>query len=392
MPHMMWRYILRRLAEMIPTTFGVLVLSFVLFYVVGGSPAQTILGQRATQESITAFDAEHGYDLPLFCGSRYTIDALRKTPNGTELAFALGPGQYELPEATALTLVESATGTIERTVGKTEITVPEGWQLTSAPNATEVYKKTKHFFDSQFVRYLNDLVHLNLGTSSETGQPVAEVLANGLLPTMSLSVPILIFGAVLGVLLGLLCAASRGGLLDRGVLVGSTLLMSVNYVVWILLGQFLLGFQWGLFPIWGHEGVYYLILPIVIGVISSLGSDVRFYRAAILDEVYKPYVRTAISKGVSRPRILFIHILRNSLIPVVTYISLSIPYLFTGSLLLESFFGVPGLGSVSINAINSSDMSVVRAVVVFGALLYQIVNLLTDIAYGWLDPRVRMAS
>ncbi len=390
----MWRYILRRLAEMIPTTFGVLVLSFILFYVVGGSPASTVLGQRATQESIAAFDAEYGYDLPLFFGNWYTVDALRKTESGTgtELAFPLGEGTYELPGATQIELKELATGTLVRHIGRSEIEVSEGWQVIRADGVTEVRKQTKHFFDSQFVRYLNDLVHFNLGTSSETGQPVAQVLADGILPTLSLSVPILVFGSILGVILGLLCAASQGGLMDRGVLAGSTLLMSVNYVVWILLGQFLLGFQWGLFPIWGHEGVYYLVLPVLIGIISSLGSDVRFYRAAILDEVYKPYVRTAISKGVSRSRILFVHVLRNSLIPIVTYVSLSIPYLFTGSLLLESFFGIPGLGSVSINAINSSDMSVVRAVVVFGALLYQGVNLLTDIAYGWLDPRVRMAS
>ena len=163
-------------------------------------------------------------------------------------------------------------------------------------------------------------------------------------------------------------------------------------VVWILLGQFLLGFKWPIFPIWGYESVYYLVLPVIIGVAGTLGADVRFYRAAILDEVYRPYVRTAVAKGVTPTRVLFVHVLRNSLIPIVTYISLSIPYLFTGSLLLESFFGIPGLGSVSINAINSADMSVVRAVVVFGALIYQGVNLLTDIAYGWLDPRVRFAS
>ncbi len=388
----MWRYILRRLAEMVPTTFGVLVLSFVLFYVVGGSPASTVLGQRATQESIAAFDAEYGYDLPLFCGNWYTVDALRATEDGAELAFPLGEGQYQLPGATLLVMKELASGALQRHVGKDAIEVPAGWQLVEAKGVTEVRKATKHFFDSQFVRYLKDLAHLNLGVSSETGQPVAQVLADGILPTMSLSVPILLFGSMAGILLGLLCATSQGGLIDRGVLVCSTLLMSVNYVVWILLGQFLLGFQWGLFPIWGYEGVYYLVLPVIIGVISSLGSDIRFYRAAILDEVYKPYVRTAISKGGARPRILFVHILRNSLIPIVTYVSLSIPYLFTGSLLLESFFGIPGLGSVSINAINSSDMSVVRAVVVFGALLYQVVNLLTDIAYGWLDPRVRMAA
>lgn len=389
----MWRYILRRLAEMVPTTFGVLMLSFVLFYVVGGSPAQTVLGQHASQRSIAAFDAANGYDLPLFFGHWATIDALRKGSKGEmELAFPLGPGRYALPGARSVTLREATTGTLQRYTGKEEVTVPEGWTLTTADGAAAVRRRTRHLFDSQFVRYLNGLIHLDLGMSLETKQPVSKVLAQGLLPTLSLSVPILLFGSVLGVVLGLLCAASQGGLLDRGVLAVSTLLMSVNYVVWILLGQFLLGFKWPIFPIWGYESVYYLVLPVIIGVAGTLGADVRFYRAAILDEVYRPYVRTAVAKGVTPTRVLFVHVLRNSLIPIVTYISLSIPYLFTGSLLLESFFGIPGLGSVSINAINSADMSVVRAVVVFGALSYQGVNLLTDIAYGWLDPRVRFAS
>ena len=123
---------------------------------------------------------------------------------------------------------------------------------------------------------------------------------------------------------------------------------------------------------------------------SGLGRDVRFFRTVLLDELGRPYVRTAIAKGLPRRRVLWGHVFHNSLIPVVTYVSLSIPYLFTGSLLLESFFGIPGLGGVSLNAIHSADMATVRAVVILGALLYQFVNLATDICYAWLDPRVRL--
>ena len=135
----------------------------------------------------------------------------------------------------------------------------------------------------------------------------------------------------------------------------------------------------------------YFVLPVLIGIVSSLGMDIRFFRTAVLDEVYKPYVLAVRSKGVSRAWTMVRHVLRNSLVPIVTYVSLSIPYLFTGSLLLESFFGIPGLGSVSINAIQSSDMAVVRAVVVFGALVYQAVNILTDIVCASLDPRIRLS-
>ena len=306
----MLKYIARRLLEVIPTTFGIILLTFVLFNVVGGSPAQVILGKNATAESIAAFNHKYGYDLPL---------------------------------------------------------------------------------PKQFVKFCNDLAHGDFGISTEADEPVIDVLRRGVGPSLSLTVPILAGGTVVGLMLAMLCAAGRGGALDRAVLVGSTVLMSVNYVVWVLAGQFIFAFKMRLFPVWGYESAFYLVLPVIIGIVSGLGVDVRFFRTAILDEIYKPYVRTARMKGLSKARVLFVHVLRNSLIPIVTYVSLAIPYLFTGSLMLESFFGIPGLGNVSINAIHSSDMAVVRAVVVLGALLYQGVNLVTDLLYAWLDPRVRLS-
>ena len=316
----MFRYIARRLLELVPTTFGILVLTFVLFHVVGGSPALAVLGKNATKESIAAFNARYGYDKPL--------------------------------------LVNTAKG--------------------ASPFARFPTKRQNCESKGDF------------GISTQYDEPVADILARGVGPSLSLTVPILVGGTVVALSLALLCAAFRGGVLDRAVLVGSTVLMSVNYVVWVLAGQFFLAFKARLFPIWGYAGWTYLALPVVIGVVSGLGVDVRFFRTAILDEIYKPYVRTARAKGLSGAAILVRHVLRNSLIPIVTYVSLAIPYLFTGSLLLESFFGIPGLGSVSLNAIHSADMAVVRAVVVLGALLYQGVNLATDLCYAALDPRVRL--
>ena len=309
----MLRYALRRIAEVIPTTVGILLLTFALFNVVGGSPAEAILGKNASAESIAAFNKKYGYDKPL------------------------------------------------------------------------VFAR-----DSQFVRFLGSLAKGDFGYSVEMKEPVADVLRRGVGPSLSLTVPILVGGTFFGLLLAMLAAAWRGRLVDKAILFGSTILMSVNYVVWVLAGQFLLSYKAGLFPIWGYRGWFYLALPVMIGIVSSLGVDVRFFRTAILDEIYKPYVLTARAKGLSRWTILVRHVLRNAMIPIVTYVSLSIPYLFTGSLLLESFFGIPGLGSVALNAIPSADMAVVRTVVVLGALLYQFVNLVTDLAYAALDPRVRM--
>jgi len=409
----MRRYVIRRLLEMVPTTFGVLVLTFLLFHVVGGSPAEVVLGKNATAEALAHFDARYGYDKPLLCGHWAKTRAVGATPaaklpkrGGTELrrvpiAYALPPGAYRINAGQVLLgLRETATGEADEALvdGPAPLTfaIREGWKASSLdvggalPQTIVLEKKGSGFFDSQFVRYVTSLLKGDLGVSSEHGLPVARVLKGGVAPSLSLTVPILVGGTLIGVMLGLLCAAWRGGAVDKMVLILSTLLMSVNYVVWVLAGQFLLAFKLRLFPIWGFESAAYLVLPVLIGIVSGLGRDIRFFRAAILDEVYKPYVRTAQAKGLSGSRIMVRHVLRNSLIPIVTYVSLSIPFLFTGSLMLESFFGIPGLGNVSLNAIHSSDMAVVRAVVILGALLYQGVNLCTDLCYAWLDPRVRL--
>ena len=320
----MLKYVAKRLWETIPTTIGILLLTFVLFNVVGGSPAQVVLGKNATAEAVAAFNHKWGYDKPLIIGIR---------DQGAGIS---------------------------------------GW------------------WDSQFFNFVGGLCKGDFGYSIENQAPVVEVLKRGVGPSLSLTVPILIGGVIVALMLALLAAAMRGGWVDKAVLVFSAVLMSVNYVIWVLAGQFFLSYKAGFFPVWGYENAFYLALPVLIGIFSSLGTDVRFFRTAILDEVYKPYVLTARAKGLSVWTIMTRHVLRNALIPIVTYVSLSIPYLFTGSLLLESFFGIPGLGSVSINAIHSADMAVVRAIVVLGALLYQFVNLSTDILYAVLDPRVRI--
>ena len=322
----MLRYVAKRLWEVIPTTLGILLLTFVLFNVVGGSPAETILGKNASAESIAAFNRKWGYDKPLIIGIRDQGLGIR------------------------------------------------GW------------------WDSQFFNFVGGVFKGDFGYSIENQEPVLDILKRGVGPSLSLTVPILVGCVAFGLMFALIAAALRGGWVDRAILFGSAVLMSVNYVVWVLAGQFFLSYKAGLFPVWGYQNAFYLVLPVLIGVLSSLGTDVRFFRTVILDEVYKPYVLTARAKGLSPTVIMTRHVLRNALIPVVTYVSLSIPYLFTGSLLLESFFGIPGLGSVSINAIHSADMAVVRAIVVLGALLYQFVNLVTDLLYAALDPRVRMGK
>ena len=243
----------------------------------------------------------------------------------------------------------------------------------------------------QFLYFIYDSVRGDFGYSVEYKQPVWEVIRSGVFISLSLTVPIMVIGTIAAVLIGLLCAASNGGMFDKIALGTTTALMSINYVIWVAAGQYFLAFKLGLFPVWGFENWTYLCLPILIGIVSGLGQDVRFYRTVILEETRRPHIRTALAKGLPPYKVLFEHVLRNSMIPVVTNVSLSVPFLFTGSILLESFYGIPGLGGIGLNAVNSSDLAMVRAVVLIGAFLYQICNLAADVAYAWMDPRVRLS-
>jgi len=235
------------------------------------------------------------------------------------------------------------------------------------------------------------VLRCDFGVSTETNQRVSQMILSGILPSLALTVPMFVIGVFLEIILALLCAFFRDTFIDRLFVIFSVALMSVNYLVWIVLGQYVLGYQVRLFPVWGFESWRYLILPCIIGVASGLGAGIRFYRAIMLDEMYRDYVRTAKAKGVSRSGVLFKHVLKNAMIPILTSVIMAIPFLYTGSLLLESFFGIPGLGNLAINAINNSDVDVVRAVVLVGAFLYVIANLVTDIAYTLVDPRIRLS-
>ena len=433
-------YLLSRLLQVLPTTFVVFVLAFLTFHVIGGSPAEVVLGQRATAEALAAFEARHGFDRPLLAGrwqrtrafSDRTLDALTPDP-APEASLADAPRRVELPLAFALgegrwrwrfrrldPAVRSAarlrwemrapTDDVEvrmtpltprgRRSAVAELTVPGGLSVVRCTlelpsdldlrGELRLRKATRHWLDSQFFNSLRDLMRGDFGESVSYGRPVAAVLREGVGASLALTVPIFVGGLLLGLMLGMVCAAFRGRWVDRVILVLCALLMSVNYVIWVIGAQYLPAFRWGWFPIWGFESARYLVLPVAVGILSGLGRDVRFYRTVILDERYRPHVRAAIARGCAPARLWSRHILRNSAIAIVTQISLSLPFLFMGSLLLERFFGIPGLGGVSLNALHSGDVSVVRAVVILGALLYQALNLVTDLCYHLLDPRVRL--
>jgi peptide/nickel transport system permease protein len=245
-------------------------------------------------------------------------------------------------------------------------------------------------FDSQWFHYMKQLATCDFGRSFASNQKVSTLVLNGMIPSLILAVPIFIIELVVSITIAMLAAYYRNTWIDRSIVILSVVGLSVSYLVYIMVAQQVLAYQWGVFPIWGFESARYLILPVVVGVISGLGSEVRFFRTVMLDEMYQDYVRTAFAKGCTQPTVLFKHVLKNAMIPVLTSVVLTIPFLYTGNLLLETFFGIPGLGYLNVEAINSTDYPVIKATVFVGSVLYVFASLLTDICYAMVDPRIKL--
>ena len=229
---------------------------------------------------------------------------------------------------------------------------------------------------------------------ADNGRDIASEVARRAGPSLALALPVFIVGLGLSVTIALGLAFFRGTYLDVWGVIALVAMMSISALFFIVAGQYVLARVLQLVPISGFEGGAdswrFLLLPIAVGVISQLGPEARFYRTIFLEEIGRDYVRTARSKGLSEPVVLFRHVLRNALIPILTRSVVLIPLLFMGSLITESFFSIPGLGSYLIEAIAAQDFAIVRAMVFIGSVLYIIGLILTDITYSWADPRIRL--
>ncbi len=228
---------------------------------------------------------------------------------------------------------------------------------------------------------------------AEDGRDIAREITSRMGPSLAIALPTFILGLFVTVSLALLLAFFRASPLDFWGVVLCVAMMSISGLFYIIGGQYLISKLWRLVPISGYSGELdawkFLILPVLIGVISGIGSSVRWYRTIFLEEIGKDYVRTARAKGLSEVIVMFRHVLRNAMIPILTGVVVVIPLLFMGSLLTESFFGIPGLGSYTIDAISAQDFAVVRAMVFIGSVLYIVGLILTDISYTFVDPRIR---
>jgi peptide/nickel transport system permease protein len=230
---------------------------------------------------------------------------------------------------------------------------------------------------------------------SDSGRNIGADIRQRMWPSLALALPSLMVGLLVNIGFALLMVLFRGSYLEFGGLVLCVILMSISSLFYIIGGQFVIGKLMRLVPISGYDegfGAFkFLILPVVIGVFSGIGSGVRWYRTLFLEEVGKDYVRTARAKGLTETQTLFRHVLPNAMIPILTGVVVVLPLLFMGSLIMESFFSIPGLGSYTIDAINSQDFAMVRAMVFLGSILYVLGLLLTDISYTLVDPRVRLS-
>lgn len=334
----MFAYLVRRILFSLPIVFGVMLLTFVLFFVVQSpeAMARRVLGPKASTQTVQTWLDNRGYNKPLLLVPRK-------------------PGQ-----------------------SWTEYTTSGEWK------------------NCLFLGQMTRLATFNLGTSDVTGRPLKDVFAEGALPSLLITVPSFVIGLILSLGIALYLVYVRNSLLDLSGVLLCVALMSVPVMVYIIFGQWITAQVFNYFPAFGFnmEGfgtARFLLLPVLQMVISGLGADVRMFRALLLEEMGQDYIRTARAKGVSNAMVLLRHLLKNGLINLITLVVASLPLLIMGSLVIENFFGIPGLGNVLFSAIQAPDFAVVQASVFLGSLLYLGGLMLTDLCYAWADPRIRLS-
>ena len=244
--------------------------------------------------------------------------------------------------------------------------------------------------------FLGQIATGDFGVSWATNEKVSDIFSTRLAPSLTVLVPMLVLGTVMSMAAAMLVAYLRGSLTDRAIMIGCTVGQSVSILVYILVFQYVLAYRLGWFPVqgWGNgfaeNLLRYSALPILVGVIVSLAPDTRLYRSFFLDEINQDYVRTARAKGMSESRVMWVHVLRNAAIPVITNVMIQLPGLLAGAFLIERFFSIPGIGREVILAVERSDFPLIKAVTVYVALATMVLNLLADLLYKAVDPRVQL--
>jgi len=249
--------------------------------------------------------------------------------------------------------------------------------------------------DTMLAEHFRRMLTFDFGRSDVDDVPIMQRIRHGAGPSLALTVPLFTLGIPFGIGLALLVAFFRETYIDRMGVVLAVLAMSISPLLYIIGGQFLIGKLLRWFPISGFDPepaliVRFLALPVIIGLLAGVGENVRFYRTVFVEEAGRDHVRTARAKGCAELQTMGRHVLRNALVPIVTRVVVAIPFLFTGSILLESFFGIPGLGSITVDAIGENDFSTLRTMVFIGSLLFILAQIVVDVVYTIVDPRIRL--
>ncbi|MEK8051834.1 ABC transporter permease [Ideonella sp. DXS22W] len=269
--------------------------------------------------------------------------------------------------------------------------------LNATPQQIQAIRDQLGLNDPWYVQlgiFVKGIVTFDWGKSWATNEAVSQLFATRMPATLTVMLPILAMEVVLALPIAMWVAYRRGSLADRTIMVVTTVALSISFLVYIIVGQYLFGFQLGWFPVqgWGDSVwtnlVTYVPLPALLAVLVGLAPQTRLYRSFFLDELGQDYVRTARAKGLGEGKVLFKHVLRNAMIPILTNVGLLLPGVFLGSFLIETFFSIPGLGREVLLAVNRSDYPVIQAVTVYLAVLTMVINLLTDLAFKAVDPRV----
>ncbi|MFZ2653502.1 MAG: ABC transporter permease [Victivallales bacterium] len=432
----MLSYILRRSAYSVLVILGVMLLTFVLFRFAAGDPAEILLGKNPSPMEVEQLRKDLSSDKPLFWGNWRKSEIYRSarfndkkdysgiTMEG-KIEYCKGFLKIEAGRISFVRNFESKDTKIATdTLFRGSFALDDNKYFSSSwknifielrnPQdlltlETEKYLELKHVefyrahnppWDSQFLASFKEILtftsefpyvsFLNFGKTLLTKEDIRHVLWRGMWPSLFLMLPIFFGELIFGIALALVSTAFRGTWIDRTIVILSVAGMSISYLVFIIFGQWYLGYYFNWFPVWGWGSAKYLTLPVLIGIFSGLGGGVRFYRTVFVNELNKEYLRTAAAKGCTPFSIYCKHLLGNALIPIITRATTLLPFLFTGSLLLESFFGIPGLGYAGINALMNSDLQMIKALVIVTSFIFVAVNLLSDIAYAWADPRVRL--
>lgn len=441
-------YIIRRILYGIPILLGVNVIVFVLFFLVNtpDDMARVHVGKQPTPDKIEKWKREHSLDLPKFYNDgwrRVASFAPVKSEDpqkpGDKTQFELqSAGEYRLSLESPASSREWQPRTLQvKANPKERVKLPAEFNADGVlelpadgmrreflfevppfeqgaePPALDVTFSMKEptplqrivleyhgsisfaarFTDTIFFQRSLKSLFFDYGKSDD-GKEIAGEISKRIAPSLSIAIPAFIFGILFDIFFAMMAAFFRGTYIDYWGVTLCVLMMSISSMFYILGGQVIFGKILKLVPISGYgygvDSYKFVALPVVVLVIAGMGSGIRFYRTIFLEEINKDYVRTARSKGMPERRVLFIHVLKNAMLPILTGAVVSIPFLFTGNLVEEAFFAIPGMGSFTIDAIHSQDFAIVQAMVSLGSFLYIIALIMTDISYTIFDPRVRL--